>query len=98
MFCLFLSCRRRYMRLQGYWSSDVCSSVLFVVDRTNGKLIRAKKFGRVTWGEIGRASCRERVYFQVASISQTKHKIDHKRMPSSEKNGRVRCRYRSQQM
>ena len=25
---------------------------LFVLDRTNGKLVRASKFGRVTWGEI----------------------------------------------
>src|SRR5256885_16562680 len=31
MFCFFFSSRRRHTRLQGDWSSDVCSSDLFAV-------------------------------------------------------------------
>jgi alcohol dehydrogenase (cytochrome c) len=29
---------------------------LFVLDRTNGRLVRATKFGRVTWGDIDATS------------------------------------------
>src|SRR5205807_6422804 len=32
LFCFFFSSRRRHTRLQGDWSSDVCSSDLFEVN------------------------------------------------------------------
>src|SRR5688572_20885144 len=32
------------------------SGHLFIVDRTNGELVRAKRFGRVTWGDIHETS------------------------------------------
>src|SRR5256885_8282932 len=87
----FFSSRRRHTRLQGDWSSDVCSSDLFRNrKRKNGKLeedgrwcarrrVRIEQtageddlgranrggVGRIcngrVCGEIGRASCRERV-------------------------------------
>src|SRR5256885_11559428 len=90
-FCFFSS-RRRHTRLQGDWSSDVCSSDLvitllrqrgrltyrtlqlqFQLDETHlevlkdelvyGQCVAVDEAGRVlVWtGEIGRASCRERV-------------------------------------
>src|SRR5205807_7880180 len=99
-FFFFFSSRRRHTRLQGDWSSDVCSSDLCVFlvqdrDRTGGQqeaddavIVRAGNEacvvmqhggndagGAIGWGrhhapargvflvdgEIGRASCRERV-------------------------------------
>src|SRR5256885_1721177 len=75
----FFSSRRRHTRLQGDWSSDVCSSdLLSFFPRTLRALAgdAAARFhpviaGRrvpaagvtlaVMVGEIGRASCRERV-------------------------------------
>src|SRR3989454_7732720 len=43
MSCFFFSSRRRHTRLQGDWSSDVCSSDLEIASRAleaNGALIR----------------------------------------------------------
>src|SRR5688500_20103169 len=71
----FFSSRRRHTRLQGDWSSDVCSSDLTVVHQALGDVegvdvFRSLEFVREDdlvegWGEIGRASCRERVYIAV---------------------------------
>src|SRR2546426_9385504 len=68
LFFFFFSSRRRHTRLQGDWSSDVCSSDL--------RARRAQGASRQAWlrghrgqhdgrlrsdeHEIGRASCRER--------------------------------------
>ena len=68
----FFSSRRRHTRLQGDWSSDVCSSDIrspggiLVEGRVRDGRVRAgqSRDGRRTRGareEIGRASCRERV-------------------------------------
>src|SRR5256885_11015421 len=89
--CFFFSSRRRHTRLQGDWSSDVCSSDLAfafvkvvmkklmpqseVVSEGWPKLGTTDFASHITkaiaakpdlivssvWGEIGRASCRERV-------------------------------------
>src|SRR5688500_19793079 len=72
----FFSSRRRHTRLQGDWSSDVCSSDLvssyapvvlgdgsIVVDTMEG-IARVAPNGNKHWlssVKIGRASCRERV-------------------------------------
>src|SRR5205807_6335121 len=90
----FLSSRRRHTRLQGDWSSDVCSSDLLrlrlvarrldddlvvalvelalprrdadltglVADVDRSALRRGVDLDRVATGQIGRASCRERVW------------------------------------
>src|SRR5688500_20256030 len=72
----FLSSRRRHTRLQGDWSSDVCSSDLLARVPSLAFLF----FALVVWPvwvplavaaveQIGRASCRERVYFSVVGVS-----------------------------
>src|SRR6266850_4205897 len=57
MICFFFSSRRRHTRLQGDWSSDVCSSDLANVLGKVGKGLRIAltvlDFGRTTFG----ASC-----------------------------------------
>src|SRR5688500_19674345 len=59
--CFFFSSRRRHTRLQGDWSSDVCSSDL-ETDEVAASLTGEDPRARATrGGEIGRASCRERV-------------------------------------
>src|SRR5205807_2828343 len=98
----FFSSRRRHTRLQGDWSSDVCSSDLArPMSRLQHKRravakqarehrgLDKKKTGlvgpvylsvglrcgyiassaRLCWSEIGRASCRERVWIAVAEWS-----------------------------
>src|SRR5688500_19136781 len=85
-FCVFFfSSRRRHTRLQGDWSSDVCSSDLGVVEKAVARLVRPhalRQLVRLTVAEpiadlpayvrrvpvqIGRASCRERVYSAVGA-------------------------------
>src|SRR3712207_7598220 len=58
-FFFFFSSRRRHTRYWRDWSSDVCSSDLdkngyaFILDRTNGELVRVFPFvDRIDWGEI----------------------------------------------
>src|ERR1039457_4405930 len=74
-FFFFFSSRRRHTRLQGDWSSDVCSSDL--IGLLTGLLAKVVEFSGVEIGrrhrmrdgarlphphkQIGRASCRERV-------------------------------------
>ena len=69
-FCFFFSSRRRHTRWSGDWSSDVCSSDLFVEEAMvvgDGPSQRLAKNQRLTAGmpqrvgktKIGRASCRE---------------------------------------
>src|SRR5688500_20197038 len=79
----FFSSRRRHTRLQGDWSSDVCSSDLEraaqaaahgvggIQDREEPPraaraLVRPVVGGHAPQGEIGRASCRERV--EIAAV------------------------------
>src|SRR5688500_20353125 len=69
----FFSSRRRHTRLQGDWSSDVCSSDLEIAFETRqtadggierraaGEGHRHNRLVFTTGIEIGRASCRERV-------------------------------------
>src|SRR5436189_1434938 len=70
----FFSSRRRHTRYIGDWSSDVCSSDLVTITRGEGRpgdyveaygppsvVMSASRFE----GEIGRASCRERVEMAV---------------------------------
>src|SRR5205807_7012060 len=77
LYCLlffFFSSRRRHTRLQGDWSSDVCSSDLQQVKMANGRpalqggpaighldLLGVRDLPlRLALHEIGRASCREK--------------------------------------
>src|SRR5256885_7154798 len=88
IFFFFFSSRRRHTRLQGDWSSDVCSSDLTLAAGAGSRwtqgagvvkalhpfcklagchrtflethLAKSRRTSRQT-GEIGRASCRERV-------------------------------------
>src|SRR5688500_20240661 len=62
MFFFFFSSRRRHTRLQGDWSSDVCSSDLTAnrpvlegagVSRSSGQ---PRRIGRDRWSGLGRAS------------------------------------------
>src|SRR5688500_20150423 len=90
----FFSSRRRHTRLQGDWSSDVCSSDLYVyqtsdagrfrIDLNSGRievpragdlLLREQRLhgmpmilSFLSRGEIGRASCRERVEISVGAL------------------------------
>src|SRR2546426_3885613 len=86
IFGFFFSSRRRHTRLQGDWSSDVCSSDLFggtcTVNGTactftvnvtdNGEPGTNDSFIISVSGEIGRASCRERVEISVVAVSLKK--------------------------
>src|SRR3989454_12089834 len=49
----FFSSRRRHTRLQGDWSSDVCSSDLFFAGIMLGKLVRVGDWVRLA-GQVGR--------------------------------------------
>src|SRR6266850_5751263 len=62
LFCFFFSSRRRHTRLQGDWSSDVCSSDLDEKAPMPGcrSTCRGAALSQDI-GEIGRASCRESV-------------------------------------
>src|SRR2546426_12022173 len=91
----FFSSRRRHTRLQGDWSSDVCSSDLPRVvglpepeERLAADLGVAMRAGDADQGrdalvprplEIGRASCRERVEISVVAGSLKKKKKRHRR-------------------
>src|SRR5256885_9706122 len=44
-FCFFFSSRRRHTRLQGDWSSDVCSSDLFEIHLLPGGRERRQRLG-----------------------------------------------------
>src|SRR5688500_19488624 len=75
MLIFFFSSRRRHTRLQGDWSSDVCSSDL-VARKTAPPLpsvgfapVRPMDIVRATYdfAEIGRASCRARGYIKNGS-------------------------------
>src|ERR1022692_4981298 len=61
-FFFFFSSRRRHTRLQGDWSSDVCSSDLQLRDDGAAQAevnVRHAATGRTAgFPEIGRASCR----------------------------------------
>src|SRR5688500_19618977 len=81
----FFSSRRRHTRLQGNWSSDVCSSDLsgghgpFAlggdgdepatgVDRGCRARQARRPVAPRAGGQIGRASCRERVWISVVAV------------------------------
>src|SRR5215213_11290507 len=73
-FTFFFSSRRRHTRLVSDWSSDVCSSDLpcrrIAQDPPSGPGNRPDSRVR----QIGRASCRERVYISVVAVSLKKKK------------------------
>src|SRR5947199_4744276 len=70
----FFSSRRRHTRCLSDWSSDVCSSDLCLEDNErrvkSGELKEDDKVTRpLAWlAEIGRASCRERVWMAVGAV------------------------------
>src|SRR5688500_20403371 len=72
----FFSSRRRHTRLQGDWSSDVCSSDLgfeeLIIDGVNGFLVPRADPESLAEKKIGRASCRERVWNSVGAGSLEK--------------------------
>src|SRR5437763_4558825 len=79
----FFSSRRRHTRYIGDWSSDVCSSDLFLrlVMSPHAVILYvilpslAAGIAGYTWGgEIGRASCRERVWVSVVGVAGKRKK------------------------
>src|SRR6266496_6271563 len=81
----FFSSRRRHTRSLRDWSSDVCSSdlgagraVRAAAEDARRQLIRAAALEL----EIGRASCRERVYISVVAVSLKKKQ----KKPKNSKN------------
>src|SRR5688500_19536432 len=86
--CFFFSSRRRHTRLQGDWSSDVCSSdlqqMLNLLPLPNGyydpanNQYNAFNYGVDTYPyhsrKIGRASCRERCRCRWSTCDEKKNK------------------------
>src|ERR1039457_7732250 len=70
----FFSRRRRHTRLQGDWSSDVCSSDLYRTPGGRPSLRRARARSEDRVLQIGRASCRERGEISVVAVSLKKKK------------------------
>src|SRR5438477_12064656 len=73
----FFSSRRRHTRLTCDWSSDVCSSDLswprsfrLSLSRASGSTSNAHRV--LLPIQIGRASCRERVYIRVVCGAESK--------------------------
>src|SRR5688500_20385691 len=89
MHLFFFSSRRRHTRLQGNWSSDVCSSDLreepwswlrhisLLLTSVKGPSPRGARFLYIA--KIGRASCRERVCSDEGVDSGEKKAIDTRR-------------------
>src|SRR2546426_10025294 len=81
----FFSSRRRHTRLQGDWSSDVCSSDLEIAeplpDQPPVLVHEDTEPSGVPHGEIGRASCRESVDLGGRRIIKKK-KIRQQNMPT----------------
>src|SRR5256885_2817173 len=82
-FFFFFSSRRRHTRLQGDWSSDVCSSDLYFAEHVRGMLgidfVRANvlemRDGALTgglieqpWGDICDGAEKRRTLLEVASL------------------------------
>src|SRR5438445_12005077 len=76
----FFSSRRRHTRYWRDWSSDVCSSDLIgrilIGEGCRRRACQSSIFTRYYYvvrpsqaGEIGRASCRERVYILVGAVT-----------------------------
>src|SRR5256885_15796736 len=78
MVVFFFSSRRRHTRLQGDWSSDVCSSDLFppVITTTSPGLtatdVVTMRWARRSTFQIGKASRRERVLISGVAVSLKK--------------------------
>src|SRR5438045_8726879 len=75
IFLFFFSSRRRHTRCLSDWSSDVCSSDLTIFRAARQNRPEADRRGvlerqRGAQGarEIGRASCRERVWISVVDV------------------------------
>src|SRR6266705_5698785 len=69
----FFSSRRRHTISDGDWSSDVCSSDLRAGLPLLRRVTHLHGAGAVAErAEIGRASCRERVYISVVAVSVKK--------------------------
>src|SRR5205085_5140248 len=83
----FFSSRRRHTRFDCDWSSDVCSSDLFLRRRLAGDY-GVDEFGfdpefSQALMQIGRASCRERVYVAVAAVAVNKEIVHHMNIPNA---------------
>src|SRR5256885_17168695 len=74
MYFFFFSSRRRHTRLQGDWSSDVCSSDLPAPTACAAAACGAREKPQNRLRQIGRASCRERVEISVVAVSLKKKK------------------------
>src|SRR5438046_7323784 len=87
-YCFFFSSRRRHTRLVSDWSSDVCSSDLVEREWSVEGVVRAVlpeiHVLVLTHGEIGRATCRERVKISVDAGS-LKKKTKSRNMQDSRK-------------
>src|SRR5215475_11370919 len=73
IFFFFFSSRRRHPRFSRDWSSDVCSSDLAADDDPLAQrlaVVLPRQVGIA--GQIGRASCRERVEISVVAVSLKK--------------------------
>src|SRR6266852_7851939 len=74
-FGFFFSSRRRHTRCYRDWSSDVCSSDLVGIPgghRDDADREPRRRLADPAPREIGRASCRERVYISVVAVSLKK--------------------------
>src|SRR5438045_7694953 len=81
-FFFFFSSRRRHTRCLSDWSSDVCSSDLGILLREEPGQIPAVCIGGPAGqpaGQIGRASCRERVEIWGVAGSLKKKKETQKK-------------------
>src|SRR5690349_356710 len=84
----FISSRRRHTKSLRDWSSDVCSSdllllgahtALWISVRKNSALCGCRSLtsgGMASTRQIGRASCRERVYIVMTDSIPTNDEID----------------------
>src|SRR6266849_10153637 len=90
-FFFFFSSRRRHTRSTRDWSSDVCSSDL--IGRAEDRAHRSggERRSRLGGDEIGRASCRERVYISVVAVSLKKKKNKKNRLGCAISGGVQRC-------
>src|SRR5688500_19749101 len=83
MFFFFYSSRRRHTRLQGDWSSDVCSSDLFVPERSADRGARGEDQVGALLLLLGVIAFRSLAWFGLTTF-----------VPLLEQIGRASCRER----
>src|SRR5262252_10301730 len=77
LYRFFFSSRRRHTSSLCDWSSDVCSSDLPELAYSWRKVMPTLAAAGPASREIGRASCRERVWISVVAVSLKKKQIAH---------------------